>query len=189
MTIAPSASSGFVSTGAAPQLIGDFERIFPFDQATTEASDSIATAAVLKAKAAAPTPVLFSSFAKSTVTAVKSRIRARDRVVADRAKDPTLPLRFAFSPSSLLPSPSPWTEDAIAKAVERAKEAARHERARIGITEQAHAQSKAQSTSVHADTDAAAELEPTSAPHQPPEAEDHPSPLTPEDDQQEHEQE
>lgn len=122
-----------MSTGATPTLIGDFERIFPFDSATTAASDSIATASVLRAKAVAPLPVLFSQFAKTTVGAVRARQRARDKVVAERAKDPALPLRHAFAPTSLLPSP--WTPDAIAAAVQRAKDAARNERARLGLPE------------------------------------------------------
>jgi hypothetical protein len=122
-----------VSTGSAPLLIGDFERIFPFDAVTAQASDSIATASVLRAKATAPLPVLFSAFAKQTISSLKHRIRARDPVVAERANDSSLTLRHAFAPTSLLPPP--WTPESIAVAVARAKDAAKLERARLGLPE------------------------------------------------------
>ena len=120
-------------------MIGDFERIFPFDAATAAAADSITAGAIarLPKGAATPLPLLFGNFARSVVGAVKARIRERDRLIAERRRarelDPSLPLRQPFVATSS--APSPWTPEAIAVAVGKAKAAARAERARLGIPE------------------------------------------------------
>jgi hypothetical protein len=149
----PSSASPSSSDSLLPaELIGDFERIFPFDAPTASASESLAIAAptlkslkagnvmgngALPVGGAAPPPLVLAAFAKQVIRSIRARARDRDRVAATRARaraaDPSLPLRHSFVPASDVPSP--WTAAALEAAVARAKEAARNERARLGIPE------------------------------------------------------
>jgi hypothetical protein len=151
--VASSSASPSSSASLLPaELIGDFERIFPFDAPTAAASESLAIAApthksskaghgmgngALPVGGAAPPPLVLAAFAKQVISSIRARARDRDRVSAIRARaraaDPSLPLRQSFVSASDLPSP--WTAAALEAAVARAKEAARNERARLGISE------------------------------------------------------
>ena len=151
---APSApiSASASAPSSSPALIGDFERIFPFDAATTAASEALAPVASSAAGGAAaagargskgassasqPLALLLGSFARAVVTGIKTRSRDRERTAAARARaresDPSLSLRQSFVPSSDVPSP--WTSEALAAAVAAARAAAKAERARLGLPE------------------------------------------------------
>jgi len=81
--------------------------------------------------------LVLAAFAKQVISSIRARARDRDRVSVTRARaraaDPSLPLRHSFVQASDVPSP--WTAAALEAAVARAKEAARNERARLGIPE------------------------------------------------------
>lgn len=146
--VASSAPVPASTASSSPALIGDFERIFPFDAATAAASEALAPSAAASNAAAArgskaassaqqPLALLLGSFARAVVTGIKSRARDRERTAAARARareaDPSLPLRQSFVPSSDVPSP--WTPEALAAAVAAARAAAKAERARLGLPE------------------------------------------------------
>jgi len=137
---------------SAPLLIGDFERIFPFNSSTADAADSLAPSAHNKQSTASrsasssnaqPMAQQFQHFTRTTIQQVKLRIRAREKVEAEQSRlrqeaidtgsNHVPPLRASFTPTSDIPSP--WTSATIEAAVNAAKAAARAERARLGITQ------------------------------------------------------
>ncbi len=181
---APIVPAAATSTAALPLLIGDFERIFPFDDATAAASDTLATPAAAAAAqqrlqagktaaASAPasasgaaSPLVLANFTRTVISSLKLRMRERDRLAADhrrlREADSSLPLRQSFVPS--IAAPSPWTPQTLQEAVQRARKAAQSERNRSGIAEpEVKEATAAQEVAEATDTDTAQERYPTSA--------------------------
>jgi hypothetical protein len=142
-----SSSNSSASTADLPTLIGDFERIFPFDSVTANISDTLRSSAHTQvqpgkgisasASNGTPTPLIIGDFIRTVTSRMKLRIRSRDRIHQERQNacklDPSLSIRQSFVDTSDIPSP--WTSDVLDAAVDRAKRAAMNERIRLKLPE------------------------------------------------------